>query len=170
MTHRTFLVIVLLTVAIVAGLIMMFASSDSTGQMQQRLSARQTTTLKLIADGQKNLTDDNLAKLNSELNIVLLGDDREIQDALKAAGLKKVEKAVIADESDTETFSQLKTAKLNAQYDATYRRVLAQKLEALRSLLEELHGATKIKGLKPSLAKEYQHLGTYLESLNKLEN
>lgn len=170
MTHRTFFLVLLLVVAIVAGMLMMFASSDSTGELQQRLSARQETTLKLVADGKKNITDDNLSKLNSELSIVLTSDNNATQTAMKAAGLKKVEKTITADEADAATFEQLKSAKLNAQYDATYRRVMAQKIESLRSLLRELHDATKIKDLKPSLAAEYQHLGTYLDALNKLEN
>ena len=170
MTHRTFLLVLVLVVAIVAGMLMIFASSDNTGQLQQRLSARQETTLKLVADGKKNITDDTLAKLNSELSIVLTGDNTAVQTALKAAGLKKVEKTIVADEADAMTFEQLKSAKLNAQYDATYRRVMIQKIESLRSLLRELHDATKTKALKPSLAAEYQHLGTYLDALNKLQN
>lgn len=170
MTPQTFLLVVVLVVAVVAGMLMMFASSDNTGQLQQRLSARQETTLKLVADGKKNITSDTLAKLNGELSIVLTGDNAAVQGALKAAGLKKVEKTILADEADATTFEQLKSAKLNAQYDATYRRIMIQKIESLRSLLRELHDATKIKDLKPSLAAEYQHLGTYLDALNKLEN
>lgn len=170
MTHRTFLLILVLVIAIVAGVLMMFASSDTTGQLQQRLSARQETTLKLVADGKKNISSDTLAKLNGELSIVLTGDNAAVQSALKAAGLKKVEKTILADEADATTFEQLKTAKLNAQYDATYRRVMIQKIESLRSLLRELHDATKIKDLKPSLAAEYQHLSTYLDALNKLQD
>lgn len=170
MTHRTFLLILVLVIAIVAGVLMMFASSDTTGQLQQRLSARQETTLKLVADGKKNINSDTLAKLNGELSIVLTGDNAAVQSALKAAGLKKVEKTILADEADATTFEQLKTAKLNAQYDATYRRVMIQKIESLRSLLRELHDATKIKDLKPSLAAEYQHLSTYLDALNKLQD
>lgn len=170
MTHRTFLLVLLLVGAIITGMLMMFASSDNTGQLQQRLSARQETTLKLVADGKKNITDDRLAKLNSELSIVLTGDNTAIQAALKSAGLKKVEKTILADEADLATFEQLGSAKLNGQYDTTYRRVMTQKIESLMSLLQELHDATKIKDLKPSLAAEYKHLGTYLDAMNKLEN
>jgi hypothetical protein len=168
MTPRMFLIILGMVGAIVVGILLMFASSDSTGTLQQRLSARQATTLKLVADGQKNITDPDLKKLNSELSIVLQGDSVAVGSALTAAGMKKVEKTITADEADTQTFEELKAAKLNGQYDTTYRRVMTQKLESLRALLQELHGATKIRELKPSLASEYQHLGLYLEAFEKL--
>ena len=169
MTPRTFLIVLGMIVAIVVGILLLFAGSDSTGTLQQRLSARQATTLKLVADGQKNITGDDLKKLNSELSIVLNGDSVTVQTALTAAGMKKVEKTITADEADLQTFEELKSAKLNGQYDSTYRRVMTQKLESLRALLQELHGATKIRELKPSLAAEYQHLGIYLENLQTLE-
>ena len=169
MTPRTFLIVLGMIVAIVAGVLLLFAGSDSTGTLQQRLSARQATTLKLVADGQKNITNDDLKKLNSELSIVLNGDSVTVQAALAAAGMKKVEKTITADEADLQTFEELKSAKLNGQYDSTYRRVMTQKLESLRALLQELHGATKIRELKPSLAAEYKHLGVYLENLQTLE-
>lgn len=169
MTHRVFIIVLAMVAAVVAGILLMFAGSDSTGTLQQRLSARQTTTLKIVADGQKNITSPSLAKINSELSIVLTGDNAAVQAALTNAGLKKVEKTITADEADLVTFEELKSAKLNGQYDATYQRILTQKLESLRALLQELHGATKISDLKPSLATEYKNLGVYLDALEKLE-
>jgi hypothetical protein len=164
-SHRIFLIILVLVIAVIVGMLLIFAGSDSTGTLQQRLSARQETTLKLVQDGQKNISGGDLSKLNSELTIVLIGDNAAIQAALTSAGLKEVDKAIVAAEADNATFEQLKSAKLNAQYDTTYRRVLTQKIESLRSLLQELHKSTKIQSLKPPLAAEYEHLGTYLNAL-----
>lgn len=168
LSSRTFVIVLLLVIGVIAAILMMFASSDQTGTLQQRLSARQLTTIKIVSDGQKNITDPELAKLNSELSIVLQGDNTSVQAALKQAGLKKVEKTITADEADAVTFEELKTAKLNGQYDTTYKRVLAQKLESLRALLKEIHTKTKLSGLKPSLAREYDNLGIYLDAVSKL--
>lgn len=157
-----------LVVAVIVSLVLIVSSSDNTGPLQQRLSARQTTTLKITEDSRENITDDEIAKFNSELNIVLMSDDAVVQGALKGAGMKKVDKETAAAEADTATFEKLQTAKINGQYDRTYRVVIEQKLESLRSLLQELHGSTKDKALKSALASEYEHLGFYLDALTKL--
>ena len=167
-TKRSLLLIISGAFAVIAGAFMLFASGDRSGPLQQRLSARQATTLAIIDDGKKNLTDDELQKLNSELSIVLLSDNNKLTAALAAAGTKKADKATTAAEADAATFEKLKTAKLNAQYDSTYQTVLSQKLESLMALSQELHGKTKKKQLKAVLAEEYTHLATYQKALEEL--
>ena len=127
MTKRTLLLIIGGVLALGVAVFLLLASGDNSGQLQQRLSARQDTTLKLIAEGQKNISDDDLAKVNSELSIILHGDDTALSAALKTAGLKKVDKVIKAAEADTESFDALTTAKLNAQYDSTYQNILTSK-------------------------------------------
>lgn len=167
-TKRTLIIVLALVGALISGTLLFASGSDNSGPLLQRLSARQATTLKLVADGQKNIISDDLAKINSELNIVLQSDNNALQAELSAAGIKKIDKLIAANEADEETFKKLASAKLNAQYDSTYRGVLAQKLESLRALLQELHDKTKSKALKTKLAAEYQHLSTYADSLDKL--
>lgn len=165
MTKRMLFIVLGIAAALVAAVVLMFVSSDKSGPLQQRLSARQAAAISIINDGQKNLQSDDLQKLNSELKLVLLGDTLKLEAGFKALGMKKVEKEIVAAEADTATLAQLKTAKLNAQYDDTYRTVLTQKLESLRALVQELHGATKSKSLKAILNDEYKHLGIYLTAL-----
>lgn len=165
---RTLLLISGGLVALAAGAFMLLSTGDSSGELQQRAVARQNTTLRLIADGQKNITNDDLAKINSELNIVLIGDNNQLQAAVKTAGLKKVAKTITSNEVDTATFETLKDAKLNAEYDDAYQNALTQKLESLRALLQELHGKTSSRKLKTIVAAEYSHLGFYLNQLEKL--
>lgn len=165
MTKRTFFIVLGLLLAVVAAAVMLVASGDKSGTLQQRLSARQATTLTIIEDGQKNISEDTLQKLNSELKIVLLSDTTKLNAALKAAGMKKVEKEIATAEADTATMQKLKSAKLNARYDQAYEEVLTQKIESLRALVQELHSETKNKALKAVLSDEYTHLGTYLKEL-----
>lgn len=168
MTKQTLIIGSLLVGAVIAGILMMLGSGENSGELQQRLSARHATTLKIIADGQKNLSDDELSKLNSELSIVLQGDDAALKPALADVGFKKASKEIVAAEADLATFEKLKNAKLNAQYDATYHVVLTQKLESLLALLQELHGATNSKTLKSVLATEHHHLTTFRDGLSQL--
>jgi len=168
MTKKTLFMILAAVVVIAVAIVLVVSSQDNSGQLQQRLSARQATTLKIIADGQKNIGDDDLGKLNSELNIILSSDNNELQAALKTAGMKKVDKKITAAEADLDTFKKLATAKLNAQYDTAYRSVLTQKLESLRALMRELHDATNSRSLKAALSLEYKHVNEYLDTLSKL--
>jgi hypothetical protein len=165
---RLVIIVAILLGAIIGGFLLIASSSDDTGQLLQRVSARQATTLRLVADGQKNLTRDDLKKINSELSIILLSDNASLQAELADAGIKKLEKEVVSAEADQTTFEKLASAKLNAQYDATYQTTLTQKLESLRALLRELHDKTKSKSLKAVLARGYTHLTTYVNELSKL--
>ena len=163
------LIILAVIAVLVAGFMLLAAGSDNSGQLMQRVSARQATTLKLIADGQKNLSDDDLQKLNSELSLIMLSDSAHVQSEMTKAGIaKKMDKDIVAAEADSATFDKLATAKLNAQYDTTYRTTLGQKLESLSALLRELHDKTKSKSLKTTLAAEYKHLSGYIDQLEKL--
>ena len=163
------LIILAVIAVLVAGFMLLAAGSDNSGQLMQRVSDRQATTLKLIADGQKNLSDDDLQKLNSELNLIMLSDSAHVQSEMAKAGIaKKMDKDIVAAEADSATFDKLATAKLNAQYDTTYRTTLGQKLESLSALLRELHDKTKSKSLKTTLAAEYKHLSGYIDQLEKL--
>jgi hypothetical protein len=170
LTARAWMILGAMVAAILAGIFLLFGSQDQSGTLQQRVSARQTTTLKLVADGQKNLKDADLSKLNSELSIVLAGDDSAVQAALKNAGMKKIDKEITAAEADEDTFKSLSTAKISGRYDTAYQDTLVQKLDSLRALLAELHGATRNKPLKAVLDTEYQHLGGYLKTLQTTAN
>ncbi len=153
--------------AIIGGLLIL-VSRDASGPLQPRLAARQTTTLKIIADGQKYLVGGDLKKLNSDMNIVLGSDNATIQATLKAAGMKKVDKDVSSAEADSSTFEKLTDARLNGRYNQTYQDVITLKLESLRELVRELHEATHNKGLKTALNEEYKHLSEFINSLENL--
>lgn len=154
--------------AVVIGGLLLLLNQDSSGQLQQRLYARQTTTMKLLADGQMNLSGDDLSKLNSELSLILASDHTGLVSALKSVGLKKVEDTIKSEEADTDVFKSLRTAKLNAQYDSVYLAALTQKIDSLHALLKELHGKTRSEKLRTALATEYKHLTPYLNQLEAL--
>lgn len=165
MSKKILLIAAGLIVAVIAGVFMMIGSGDQSASLQQRLSARQGTTLAIIEDGQKNLSGDELKKLNGELRIILLGDTTTLESALTAAGMKKLDKETKAAEADTGSFSKLKDAKLNGRYDAVYTDILTQKLESLQALVGEVHDKTNSRQLKSVLKTEYEHLTLYINAL-----
>lgn len=169
-TKQTFIVIVAVVVAIIAGGLLLLSSGDKSIKLLPKLSVRQETTLKLIADGQKNITDQDLKKINSELNSNLMSDNAAIQAAIKGAGVtsKKITKDIKAKEADAALFEKLANAKLNGQYNATYQTVAVTKLRSLQSLLKETHDKSKNKEFRTILALEYEHLGIHIKALEAL--
>lgn len=170
LTPRLLFIIGFIVFAIIASIVLMFmnaATKDTT--LRQKLSARQTTTIEIIADGQKNLTSDTLKKINGELNLVLKSDDAELQAALIASGMKKVEKEVLASEAGTETLTNLTNAKLNGAYDGTYKTVITQRLNSLRALMLEVHEQSRSKALKAVLVDQDTHLKSYVDQLETLQ-
>lgn len=170
MSKKTLFIVLALVGALIVGGIMLMSSGDKSGPLQQRLSARHAATLTVITDGQKNIQNDELSKLNSELKIVLLGDIQTFDATVSTLGKKqKPNKTIVADEANKTSLEKLKDAKLNAQYDTTYEGLLTQKLESLRALVTELHDNTSYKRLKAVLATEYAHLTTYINALTELQ-
>lgn len=167
-TKQTWLIIIGLIVAVIAGGSLLALSGDKSLKLLPRLSARQTTTLKIVADGQKNIVDRDLRKLNSELNITLTSDNAAIQSQLKGAGLSEIRPEIKAIEADTETFKALENAKINGRYDTAYKTAAIKKLTSLRDLLREVHEKTKNKALRQTLATEYEHISTHLRELKTL--
>lgn len=168
LSKRALIVLVAgIAVAIVGGLLIL-VSYDNSGALQPVLSARQTTTLKIIADGQENLIGGDLKKLNSDMNIVLGSDNSTIQAKLKAAGVKKVNKDITAAEADSSTFEKLTDARLNGRYNQTYQNVITLKLESLRELVRELYETSRNKDLKTALKEEDKHLSEFINSLEEL--
>lgn len=153
---------------VIAAAVLLFASQDGSGQLQQRLYSRQTTTIKLIADGQKNISNEDLSKLNSELSLILSGDNAALKKALINAGVTKIDPAIKASESETALFADLVQAKLNAGYDDAYRSALTQKLESLQALLKEVNQKTRSSELKKATSTEYKHLTSYINTLTEL--
>lgn len=169
-TPRLLLIIGFFLFALLAGIgLMVMNASSKDPTLRQKLSVRQSTTLAIINDGQKNLTSDSLKKINSELNLVLKSDDAELQAALISSGMKKAGKEIVASESGAETLTSLKNAKLNGQYDKTYQSVITQKLTTLRGIMLEVHQQSRSKALKQLLVNEDAHLSSYIEQFEKVE-
>lgn len=157
-----------IAIALSLGALLLMTSGDSTQTLQQRLSARNTSLLKVLADGQKNITNDDLRKFNSELTLVLTGDAANVQSVLKIAGAIKIDKTITAEESNAQTLQKLIDAKLNGRYDTAYKQVLSTQLESLSELLRELYGATTSRSLREATNTQYKHVTTYRKQLTTL--
>lgn len=169
MTRNTLYIIIGFVVVIIIAIILLIGSRDGSSALQQRMSLRQDNTLKLIADGRKNIVHGELQKINGELGIVLESNNAQLSEALQSAGLKKISKEITADETIDQTLEKLNQAKLNARYDSVYLSTLQVQLEALNALSTELFNTTKSKTLKNALMGQYKNVNIFLKQLRELQ-
>lgn len=154
---RMTLVIVIAVIAIIGGAFMIISSQDSSKPLQPKLLARLDTLQKIVAEGTKNATDGDLRKINADISIQVMSDTASVAAKMKSLGQGDPSKADEAAEADAATFASLKDAALNSNFDSTYRRTIAQKLESTNALIRELYDKTASKDLKPTLNDTYTH-------------
>lgn len=154
---RMTLIIIILVIAAIGGAALLFLNQDESKPLQPKLIARLDTLQKMVAEGTKNVKDGDLRKTNSDITIQVLSDTAAIQTKLESMGQDKPSDADAAAEADTATFETLKNAALNNNFDSTYRRTIAQKLESTNALIRELYDKTSDKGLKSVLNSAYTH-------------
>ena len=144
-------------VVIILAIYMTIASQDQSVPLQARLSARLTTLGTMVAVGEKNAKNPDLRQMNSTISTQVLSDTTSIATELKKAGMSKPDKTVTTAEADTASFTALTNAALNNNFDSTYKKMIAQKLDSTNALIKELYDKTTHKSLKPVLNETYGH-------------
>jgi hypothetical protein len=145
-------------VVIILAIYMTIASQDQSVPLQARLSARLTTLGTMVAVGEKNAKNPDLRQMNSTIATQVLSDTTSIAAELKKAGLSRPDKTVTTAEADTASFTTLTDAALNNNFDSTYKKMIAQKLDSTNALIKELYDKTTThKSLKPVLNEAYGH-------------
>lgn len=169
MTKRTLFIVVGLVGVILMGVLLLTLSADRSGPLMQRMSLRQKVTLQLLQDGRKNIRNDDLQKINSELILLLTGHTTRLEAAFKKNNMPKIDlKKMQNPETSKPLLEKLNTAKLNARYDETYRSTLILQLQSLNQLSQELYKKTKSTSLKTVLSAQYKDIARYLKQLDAL--
>lgn len=150
-----------LFVVLIIFFVSLIASSSSSGtdnlaRLSKRLNSVESTAISAIP----NIKNTKLRALNSNLKIYLTNINRDISPLLisEKIDVKKINKKIIAEESNTKTLSTLEDARLNAVYDRTYAREMSYKLETTMSLMTQIYKTTKSKKLKIFLDESYKNL------------
>lgn len=152
---------------VIIGLVANFLTPNTTN-VSQRLLYRVDALSTLVSSAQNNISSDDLAKINADLSIVLIGDYKALTDIIPAAKTTKELTAMKTEEADAATTDALKTAKINGQFDSTYKTTLMQKLEATYALADELLTKSSKSTTKASLTTFKEHLNTYYTQLKAL--
>lgn len=142
--------------------------TPNTTNVSQRLLYRVDALSTLVSSAQKDISSNDLAKLNADLSIVLIGDYKTLTDVIPAAKTTSELTAIKTEEADSATTEALKTAKINGQFDSTYKTTLMQKLEAAYALADELLTKSSKSTTKTALTTFKNHLNTYYTELKAL--
>lgn len=153
--------------ALVATVIAMMITPKS-DNIKQRLLYRIDALSSLTSDARPNIQSGDLAKINSELSLMLTNDGESIKKVIAAAKLNDTLKSIRTQEQDKATDEKLKTARINGSFDSAYKTVLIQKIEATIALLQEVYTKNATKKQKPILDSTYKNLNNYLAQLKAL--
>lgn len=156
-----------IALAVVAAIIAMMISPKS-DNVKQRLLYRVDALNSLTRDARSKIQSGDLAKINSELSIMLTNDNESIKKVIPATKLDDTLKSIRTQEQDKATEEKLKTALVNGSYDSAYKTVLIQKVEATIALLQEIYTKNATKKQKPVLDNTYKNLNNYLVQLKAL--
>lgn len=157
-----------LVVIVIAGLIANFLTPNTT-TISQRLLYRVDALNTLTQSAEDDISDDSIAKINTDLNIVMTGDYAALSKVIVAAKATKELSAIKTEEADAVTTTKLKTAKSNGQYNTTYKDVLLQKIQAAYALADEVQSKTSRNSVKSELTTLKEHLNTYYTELKNLQ-
>jgi hypothetical protein len=157
-----------LLVFVIVGLIANLMTPNTT-TLTQRLLYRLDALNTLANSARPNISSDSLAKINADLLIVTTGDYASLTKVIPTVKSTKELTAIKTEEADAATTESLKTAKVNGQYDNTYKAVLMQKIESASALANELQGKTSKTSVKSALTTLKEHLNTYYTQLQALQ-
>lgn len=158
----------ILVLFIIIGIIANFLTPNTT-IISQRLLYRVDALNTLMNSARASIQNDALAKINADLLIVMTGDYTALNKVIPTAKTTKELTAIKTEEADATTTANLKTAKVNGQYDSTYKTTLIQKIEATYALATELQNKSSKSSVKTALTTLKEHLNTYYTQLKNLQ-
>jgi hypothetical protein len=152
---------------ILVGLLANMFSTDTT-TISQRLLYRVNSLSALATSANSTIQSDSLSKINAEFSSVLTSDITALGKVIPTAKTTKELTTIKTEEADAATTAKLATAKINGQYDSTYKTVLMQKIEATNALVTELWSKSSSSSVKTALTTLNSHLKVYYAELKTL--
>lgn len=152
---------------ILLGLAVNFLTPNNTG-ITQRMLYRIDALSTLTSSSRAFIKNGDLSKINTDLSIMLNGDNAELKKAVPVVKMTPELTAIKKEETDATTADKLKTATINGAFDTVYKTVLMQKLEAASQIIKDVYKETSSKTLKQTLTNTADHINTYYQQLKKL--
>lgn len=159
---------ILILIIIVASLL--GAGSVPTTNMET-LAARLETLTTISQDAQVNIKSNQLAGINSELNIFLTNADHDMATPLLNNGIdvKNLDKTIVAAENGSSLKAKLDDARLNAVFDRTYAREMSYELETVHSLMQTIYNSTRSTSMKSFLQTTDSNLAPIKQQMDTFD-
>lgn len=160
-----------LVTAVIIALLLLGSGGNTMSKQLQHLSLRMASLQKLLesAEVSKNLRDEELSHINTELKLTLASSVNELTPLMVDAGLpSQFDKSIVASESDASVAVKLEEAALNNKFDEAYAETLGQKIISLRALIKETYSLSKNTKLRQALVNLDNTLRNSHQSLDKL--
>lgn len=146
---------IILVVFSVAFLILQSGSKKGADQLYQ-LSASQQDIIDLITYGSASVRDPKLINTSATTNIIIASQANDISSYMSKNGMKNAKK--IKAYRNSQYKKVLDEAKANGNFDETYKGVLANRLDAYRTLLRSVYASTDSVKLKKITSNESDQL------------
>lgn len=171
LSNRLFLIIGAAFVGIIllAVIFYLFTSLTSGSRNQAAaLQLRHSNLQSFVLGNQKSIKNAELAKLNSDLGILLSSDAVSLQKQLTATyGTFDVPKEIIAAENDSTSKKKLTEAELINKFDIAYKQILEAKIASNIQLAEQV-AASESGAFQVAVKNSIKNLKTITAELDEV--
>ncbi len=169
-SNKLIIVVVGAFLAIVLGVGLMVASraNDPAADIN-KLQAMMQSLGDIAALGTKNAKAPDVVKASTDANILITGDIANLKTVLATTGVEANKEIAAVEKKATSTvLTELKTAAIDARFDAAYVPALRSKLEATQIQLKLVHDKTSRPAVRSALLIVDGHFTALIETLNKI--
>lgn len=158
------IIVLVLMIAVVVFVGLMLSNLGSSRQtpteMGQSLLLRLQTTNQVVETAQDRIKNNNISNLNSTLSLQLASANSQLITAMAEVGIdtKKVDKAILAAESNEELVKKLEDAHLTGTFDRVYSREISYQLKTLMILMNDIHTRSSNQNVKTQLETAYKNI------------
>lgn len=161
-SNKIFAIIIIVGVLIAAfvGLAALTSASGGPKKDLTTLSLRLSNLQGVTTRAQQTIQSSKLQTANSNLSLFLSNTNRELQTPLANSkiDMKKVDKALVAEESLAPLDAKLVEAEMMVQYDTVYASELNYQLNMILAMMNKIDKQTKSKSLKSFIADTKKNL------------
>lgn len=152
--------ILLLAFAVVAVLALANGGQPSTSALSQRLVAKTVALEDAATKSQVNIKSRDLSSVNSNLTLQLTTMNADLKKTLAPFKIDpaKIDKSILAAESNKALLDKLEDARLNSTFDRVYAREMGYQLETTLILMKNIYTTTTNAEYKKQLETTYNNL------------
>ena len=157
--------VLLIVLFIVIGVVLSVISASTKPKATEAISAEayQTEILRIIDLSEKNISGSDLQQKTVTLNLVLLGDQKTLADAVKAKGLTATP-VQLAQYKDTKRDDQLTQAQQTNRHDEVFEKMIDDLFKKYYQAIKSAESSATTQKEKTALTAIQKHIETIYET------